>query len=179
MTGLKHKLLSEGNTPSPGICLWELRWCASSRGRRRMRTTWPRQVSQGPWGPRDQLLPLTLWRGGSTLRWATLASPVQLPLQILLKRSVLPPFFFSGVSVASCGDLKQTSCAQQPETRPDLKGLQRTGRPPGLFLLAPCPTISSPGQAIVPTARYPAPVLFICPLNVCQNLKFCEDWERS
>ena len=51
VTGLKHKLLSEGNTPSPGICLWELRWCASSRGRRRMRTARLGQVAQGPRGP--------------------------------------------------------------------------------------------------------------------------------
>ena len=76
------------------------------------------------------------------------------------------PLFFSAVSAASRGDLKQTWCAQQPETRPNLKGPQRRGFPHRLLLLASCPTISSPGQALVPKARYPAPALFNF-LSVC------------
>ena len=92
--------------------------------------------------------------------------PFSCPFKYSWKEVFYHPLFFSGVSAASCGDLKQTSCAQHPETRPNVKGLQRTGRPTGLFLLAACPTISSSGQAIVPTARYPAPVLFIC-LSIC------------
>lgn len=76
------------------------------------------------------------------------------------------PFFFSGVSAARRGDLKQTSCAQQPEMRLNLKGPQGRGRLHRPLLPASCPTISSPGQALVPKARDPAPVWFIC-LSMC------------
>ena len=136
-TGLKHMPVKGKTPPALEFVSWSCWWCASSRGRRRMRNA--RAGPRGPGTPENQLPPLSrLLRGGSTLHLATLVPPVQLSLPILLKISVLPPaFLLCGLSCKSRwpqADIVCTAARKEAESERATKERASAPAPSPCFL---------------------------------------------